>query len=82
MEQQYVEAFKSDDNRILKELYNANRASFLNFTNKYKMLKDDAVDVYQEAFYYCKISCDLWKVGYCKMQFKNVSFWNRKAFGI
>ena len=50
MEQQYVEAFKSDDNRILKELYNANRASFLNFTNKYKMLKDDAVDVYQEAF--------------------------------
>lgn len=81
MEQQYVEAFKSDDNRILKELYNANRASFLNFTNKYKMLKDDAVDVYQEAFIIVR-SCNLWKVGYCKMQFKNVSFWNRKAFGI
>jgi RNA polymerase sigma factor (sigma-70 family) len=50
MEQHYVDALKTDNHTITKELYNTNRIPFLNFSKRYNIAKADGVDIYQEAF--------------------------------
>ncbi|SFZ89413.1 RNA polymerase sigma factor, sigma-70 family [Flaviramulus basaltis] len=50
MEQHYVDALKTNNNTITKELYNTNRTPFLNFAKRYNLVEADSVDIYQEAF--------------------------------
>lgn len=50
MEQHYVNALKTDNNSVIKELYNTNRSAFLGFAKKYTIDETDAIDIYQEAF--------------------------------
>lgn len=50
MEQHFIEALKTDNHVITKELYNSNRDSFLGFAKRYNIIEADGVDIYQEAF--------------------------------
>ena len=50
MEQHYVDVLKTDNDPTLKVLYNSYRTSFLEFSKRYKLLEDDAIDIYQESF--------------------------------
>lgn len=50
MEQHYVDALKTGNEPTLKILYKTYRTSFLEFSKRYKLLEDDAIDIYQEAF--------------------------------
>lgn len=50
MEQHYVDALKTDNHTITKELYNTNRVPFLVFAKRYNIIEADGVDIYQEAF--------------------------------
>lgn len=50
MEQHYVDALKTNDHFLIKELYNANRTSFLKFAKQYTIEEADCIDLYQEAF--------------------------------
>ena len=50
MEQHYVDALKTDDHFLIKELYKTNRDSFLSFAKQYNLAEMDCVDIYQEAF--------------------------------
>jgi RNA polymerase sigma factor (sigma-70 family) len=50
MEQHYVDALKTDNHFLIKELYNTNRNPFLNFAKQYKIDEIDCIDIYQEAF--------------------------------
>lgn len=50
MEQHYVDALRTDDHPIIKELYTGYRIDFLGFSMRYKLSEEDAIDIYQEAF--------------------------------
>jgi RNA polymerase sigma factor (sigma-70 family) len=50
MEQHYVDALKTDNHFLIKELYNTNRNLFLNFAKQFNIDEIDSVDMYQEAF--------------------------------
>jgi len=50
MEQHYVDALKNDNELVIKSLYFTYRTPFLEFSKRYKLLEDDAIDIYQEAF--------------------------------
>jgi len=50
MEQHYVDALSTDNEFIVKNLYNTNKAAFCNFAKRYNLRDADIVDVYQDAF--------------------------------
>lgn len=50
MEQHYIDALKTENHFLIKELYNANRNSFLNFAKQYYIAEIDSIDIYQDAF--------------------------------
>jgi len=50
MEEQYIKALQLAKPKEIKQLYESNRAIFLNFGKKYGLDYDDLVDIYQEAF--------------------------------
>lgn len=50
MEQQYVDALKNNDGKLIKELYGTYRNEFFAFSKKYHVAQDDLSDIYQEAF--------------------------------
>jgi RNA polymerase sigma factor (sigma-70 family) len=50
MEHHYVDALKTDNHTITKELYNSNREPFLGFSKQYNIIEADGVDIYQDAF--------------------------------
>ncbi|WP_166963964.1 sigma-70 family RNA polymerase sigma factor [Yeosuana marina] len=50
MEQHYVDALKTENHFLIKELYNTNRNAFLNFAKQYYIAEMDSIDIYQEAF--------------------------------
>ncbi|WP_339918268.1 sigma-70 family RNA polymerase sigma factor [Yeosuana marina] len=50
MEQHFVDALKTDNHLVIKELYNNNREAFLKFSKQYNIEYMDCVDIYQEAF--------------------------------
>lgn len=50
MEQHYVDALKTNDEALIKTLYNDYRTAFLGFSKKYNIAEADALDIYQEAF--------------------------------
>ena len=54
MEQHFIEALKTDNHVITKELYNNNRGPFLGFAKRYNITNADAVDIYQEAFIFLR----------------------------
>lgn len=49
MEQHYVDALKTDNYFLIKELYNTNRNPFLNFAKQYNIAEIDCIDLYQDA---------------------------------
>ncbi|MDP5081297.1 MAG: sigma-70 family RNA polymerase sigma factor [Winogradskyella sp.] len=50
MEQHYVDALKTDNEKLIQELYNTNRPKFLGFAKKYNIDESDSIDIYQDAF--------------------------------
>lgn len=46
----YIERIKNDDQKILKELYINNRATFISYCRRFQMDKEIIADVYQDAF--------------------------------
>lgn len=47
--QKAIDLLRSGDNKILEKIYLENRESFINFSRKYNVSQEEAVDIYQDA---------------------------------
>ncbi len=48
-EQQLISRIKDGDDTALKKVYEENRKAFLDFSSRYPLSKEDALDIYQDA---------------------------------
>ncbi len=48
-EQILIIRIKEHDNKALREVYEANRQAFVDFSARFKLSKDDVLDIYQDA---------------------------------
>ena len=48
-EQHLIEALKNADSDVLRSIYVSNRASFINFANRFDMDREEVLDIYQDA---------------------------------
>ena len=44
-----IELLKKGDEKILEKIYVENRQGFINFSKKYNIEEQDAIDIYQDA---------------------------------
>ncbi|WP_461532897.1 RNA polymerase sigma factor [Sinomicrobium sp.] len=45
-----LQALKQGDDSAFRQVYEANRDKFLNFSKRYQLTEEDAVDIYQDAY--------------------------------
>ncbi|WP_047247531.1 RNA polymerase sigma factor [Maribacter thermophilus] len=45
-----LEELRSGSEKVLKKIYEENRAKFLNFARRYNLTEDENIDIYQDAY--------------------------------